>query len=1132
MVESGIGSVAAPDFTPSGVAKRVSPGRSLSIFLVALVVSFVALVPRVGHADAPPVVDVTVLTPPVSPPLGQTDISLEPPPDLSALVGKPITFASVEVEDDLWEDTKAPVLSKVRVGDVFTPAVARTALLEAMDSGLFGWARVSAAPDGGGVRVVVHAVPRKVAESISIDLHGAPVERDELLREAMLEEGAELVGSDLRIRKRRIEALLARRGWPDAEVHVTTRQTDKATRVIVLLDITVHKPRELGRRVFYPFGATQEALQVYLNDYAPGRGDRADEPAIETADAALAARLHTAGWSDARVTHDVVLSSKVVTLRVRIDTGSLIVPRFEGNVHYDVDALGTALGLEGDPDHSPLHLADKLRKFYEARGFLDARITPELRGQPKDPERFLILHVAEGPRISATSRTYPCLHEEAIKDLKGGGPRTVSAIGREIDSFLEEELPGADLVLNPDPRGVDALLTGGGTGGARRIPIDLDPNLVYSPETYAHAVDHVQELYRNEGFLGALVGPVQVLRRRCDPRSLPGQCTPQDFVTPPPDVCTYDPNGAPLATKPIDPSYTCVPDPDHGVRCEDHVAIRIPVKLGPRTFLHDLAFTGAISIEETKLAEAAKIELGGPANEVKLEEAKRRIIDAYKEEGFYYVDVRTSLERSLDATKARVRFDINEGERVIVTQIVIRGNRITDEAVIRRRVALVVGRPFKTSDAQKTLERIATLNVFSSVNVSLQNASVPEKNKVVIVNVIESTPQYVELRPGFSTGEGVRAAFEYGHKNLFGSATSLGLRAQMSYLPDLLITDATIRENFGKLSLSQRLAARITVSLGLPNVGLGPLVRASVDAAFLREVNRYFTISKGTVVPSLYYRPQRQLLFTLSATAEINNLSVFGNLTAAQAGAASNNLDVQRLLRVPDGQSFVAAQRVTMAWDRRDSSFNAHSGTYLLLGVEHVNAVPIGVDISADHPIGHFLKLSQTFSGYIPITSKIGLALTMRLGEIVQLTPDSVTYPDRFFFMGGFDSIRSFQTESMIPQDAVDQIEKTSGLADNDPLKIKPENIAVRGGNLLVNPRAELRIPIIGPIETVLFVDTGNLWTSFRYPFENGIAVRVAAGTGIRIQTPVGPLALDYGFNLTKKSYEDIGALNFAIGLF
>ena len=182
---------------------------------------------------------------------------------------------------------------------------------------------------------------------------------------------------------------------------------------------------------------------------------------------------------------------------------------------------------------------------------------------------------------------------------------------------------------------------------------------------------------------------------------------------------------------------------------------------------------------------------------------------------------------------------------------------------------------------------------------------------------------------------------------------------------------------------------------------------------------------------------------------------------------------------------------------------------------------------------GFRAHLSQTFSGYVPITTKIGLALTMRLGEIIQLVPTSSTYPDRSFFMGGFDSMRSYQQESMIPQDAADQIAR-SFVSSHFPYEtqIRPENIAVRGGNLFVNPRAELRIPIAGPFETVIFFDTGNLWQNAMYPFEHGIEFRAAAGSGIRIQTPVGPLALDYGFNLTKKSYEDIGALNFAIGLF
>ena len=126
--------------------------------------------------------------------------------------------------------------------------------------------------------------------------------------------------------------------------------------------------------------------------------------------------------------------------------------------------------------------------------------------------------------------------------------------------------------------------------------------------------------------------------------------------------------------------------------------------------------------------------------------------------------------------------------------------------------------------------------------------------------------------------------------------------------------------------------------------------------------------------------------------------------------------------------------------------------------------------------------------------------------------------------MGGIDSMRSYEQDSMLPQDAVDQINKHT---------ISATQVAIRGGNLLVNPRVEMRIPLTGPLETVIFFDTGNLWQDASYPFNNGISLRAAIGSGIRVQTPVGPIALDYGINLTRQvAYEDFGALNFAIGLF
>ena len=1128
----------------------MNSNRAFVLVAVALAVLIDGALARAGAPEAP--TRVVPLVAPESPPLRAESSTVPPPaPDLTAFEGKPVRDVDAVLESDPWGDVPPPKLRSVRLGDPFTPALARATLLEALASGSVGDARVNVAPDGDGVRVRVRAVPRRVIDGLRVELHRAPIDREELLHEAQLEEGGEILGDEIAVRKRRIVALLARRGYPHAQAEIEIRQTDTPTRVLLILDVTPGAPRNVGRRVFYVFGAKADDLRPYTSPYEVDRGDRVDETALQQADLALGNRLRAAGYYEVAVKHDVVLAEypreSVVTLRVRVDSGPQYFPRFVGNEHYDESALHDALGLDTDPDTGEQHLAEKLRAFYVTRGFLDVQITPEIRGEPTAPTRFVLFHVKEGRRVSVVSRQYPCVRDADIEHLTGGGPSSASAIGRELDSFLDEDLPGADFLSDPDPRIVDRDLGGG--DGTRAVPIDLDPNSTFSPETYDKGAAHVQELYRNEGFLSALVGPVEVLRRRCDPRSPPGRCVPMPFTQKLPDACTYDRSGLPVAVAPLDPSFTCQPDPAHGVECEPHVKLRIPIKLGPRTMLYDVAFFGAKSLSEAALAKAADLELGKPVSALEIDEARRRIVDRYKEDGFNYVEVKFAIERSLDNTHARARFDVTEGEQVIVRQVVIQGNANTNESVIRRRVALQVGQPFRASDVRKTQERIATLNVFTSVSVVLQDAQVPQRDKTVIITVVEKPAQYIEPALGFSSGEGARASVEYGYTNLFGSAITATFRARVSYLPDFLITDPTILKNFQQLSVGQRIAVLGTLSIGFPDIGLGPDVRGAFDVVGQQDVERYFVIDKAAVLPTVYWRPSHQVAFALTASGEYNNLNVFNNQTPAEAASLSGgNLDVVRLLRAPAGQSWVASQRLLWSWDRRDTSLDAHKGTYLSLSAEHVNWWPQGVLPSETQcttclelppvsgpPIlpqaiapspGHFLKLAGTFSGYFPLPfyKKVIFAATLRLGGIIQLESGSTTYPDRFFFMGGSDSIRSYQQDSMLPQDAVDQILQN---------KISPSQVAIRGGNLLINPRFELRIPLSGPIETVIFFDTGNLWQDAAYPFENGFTWRAAIGSGIRVQTPIAPIALDYGINLTRYSaFEDFGALNFAIGLF
>jgi outer membrane protein assembly factor BamA len=627
----------------------------------------------------------------------------------------------------------------------------------------------------------------------------------------------------------------------------------------------------------------------------------------------------------------------------------------------------------------------------------------------------------------------------------------------------------------------------------------------------------------------------------------------------PTDQCTYDATGLPLPVQPLDASFTCRPDPARKVECSPKIELVIPVKLGPRTRLYDIAFTGARNFAEKDLADAAQVPLGEPVSTTKLDDARRRVLDAYKEQGYAYADVKYALEPSLDNTRARVRFDIIEGDQVFVRAIVIRGLDATHENVVRRRIALKAGEPYRESRRRLTQERISTLGVFSSVTVSLADPYVPQASKVVIVDVVERLPQYLEVRPGFSTGEGVRGTLEYGHRNLFGEAISVTFRAQLSYLPDPFIVDPQVRQNFDQLD--DRLARRITLTAVFPELGLGPLVRSQADLVYVRDLERDFAITKGSAVGSIIWRPVRQVQLAVGNSLELNDVRVFsgqtvGDYLASLALSGQSSADLSRLLRIPDGESGVVAQRAVLTWDRRDNSFNAHKGTFFASSVEYVNAYPIGPPITTGcvdpatgqtkttvhaQAEGHFVHLTQTFAGYIPITKAVTLAAQLRVGNNVQLAGSSQTYPDRLFFLGGFDSMRGWLQDTFVPQEYADKIAADANKPDPTPpppgqcptsTKFTINDVGVRGGNLMINPRFELRFPLRPPLDTVLFADLGNSWIDPSYIYDKSISLRAAVGSGIRLQTPVGPLVFDYGINVTRRFYEDFGAFHFAIGLF
>ena len=134
-----------------------------------------------------------------------------------------------------------------------------------------------------------------------------------------------------------------------------------------------------------------------------------------------------------------------------------------------------------------------------------------------------------------------------------------------------------------------------------------------------------------------------------------------------------------------------------------------------------------------------------------------------------------------------------------------------------------------------------------------------------------------------------------------------------------------------------------------------------------------------------------------------------------------------------------------------------------------------------------FFKYLMEAKRYLPVTNGLVVALRLKAGSIRPVGKGVVTPVEERFFAGGSQSVRGWARHMLGPMDK--------------------EGVPV-GGNSILEGSVEPRFRVIGPVSLVGFLDYGNVWRS-----ENTFKlndVRFAAGTGIRVSTPIGPVGLDF----------------------
>ena len=216
------------------------------------------------------------------------------------------------------------------------------------------------------------------------------------------------------------------------------------------------------------------------------------------------------------------------------------------------------------------------------------------------------------------------------------------------------------------------------------------------------------------------------------------------------------------------------------------------------------------------------------------------------------------------------------------------------------------------------------------------------------------------------------------------------------------------------------------------------------------------------------------------------------------------------MIKLQKGTTTSSAISQKFVYDRRDSAIETHSG---YIGFAQQTFAGIGGNVK-------FLKHEIGGSYYKPIYSeKLILEIFANAGNITGLSGSSVKIYDKFQ-LGG-ENLRGFATAGI---GARTKVKEANG--SYSATKYSGDSV---GGNNFYNMSAELKYQITDKKKSGLFVtsfvDAGEVFSvgkKYNVPMFNKRGIRSAAGLGIGLITPMGPMKVTYAKVLSKQKFDQV----------
>ncbi len=495
---------------------------------------------------------------------------------------------------------------------------------------------------------------------------------------------------------------------------------------------------------------------------------------------------------------------------------------------------------------------------------------------------------------------------------------------------------------------------------------------------------------------------------------------------------------------------------------QDGVDLTVTISEGKPVLVAAVSFDGFEGIPPEHLAELkdkAPLKVGQPRDRQVVLSTHDMAVNELKDHGYPYAKVSTGEDDGSDGLQAAMTFTADPGKLAHIGTIEVAGNTSVGDNVIERELTFKPGELFDRSKIQNSQRRLYGLELFQFANVEPLNTDEQPEDVPVRVTVAEGNHQRVNFGVGYGTEEKARVDSEYHHLNFLGGARSAGVHARWSSL------DRGLRFDFLQPYFIQ------------PHFSLG--VDAQQWYTFTPAYNSVTTGGKVT----LTHRENPNTSWTVSLTNE-HDSSTISDTVLNDPSLRTSLIALGLNPDTGEQTGTISSAGLDFQHSTADSLLNAHHGYQLSLHIEDAGKI-LGGSFN-------FVNASGDVRQYLPINDNLVLASRLQFGNLRPADDDEANIPfAKRYFLGGATSVRGWGRFEISPL-------TESGL----PI----------GGDSMLAFSEELRATLRGSLGAVFFLDVGNVWAkSWAFDLTD---LRYAVGPGLRYQTPVGPLRLDFGYQL------------------